>query len=86
MNKERYIMSFTTGGLFRCESVKLAEMFVELKDWNQVQDRVISNNLLQARTLNTSKRVGREITSRLKTLSPQELCLLVSSNPHDVCE
>jgi hypothetical protein len=70
-------MSFTTGGLFLRESVKLAEMFLQLADWNAVQEKVTAENLLQTRTLTTSKRVSREIISRIKTLYPDELDLLI---------
>ncbi|WP_039960780.1 BrxA family protein, partial [endosymbiont of Riftia pachyptila] len=76
MKNNRYSMSFTTGSLFHRESVKLAALYFKLKDWNAVRDKVISENLLQARTLNTSKRVCREIISRLKKLNSSELELL----------
>lgn len=73
MNTEKYIMSFTTGGLFHHDSVKLAELYLDLGDWDSVRDRVIEKNLLQTRTLNTLKRVCSEIVSRLKTLNRNEL-------------
>lgn len=73
-------MSFTTGSLYHRESVKLAALYLELGDWNAVRDKVISNNLLQTRTLNTLKRVCREVISRLKTLSIEELDFLVEAN------
>lgn len=76
-------MSFTTGSLYHRESVNLAELYIEFKDWNVVRDKVLSVNLLQARTLNTSKRVCREIISRLKNLSSNELSLLVEANPQE---
>ena len=76
MNTEKYSMSFTTGSLFHQESVKLAALFLETQDWNLVRDRVLSKNLLQFRTVNTSKRVCREVCSRLKTLNENELDLL----------
>lgn len=76
-------MSFTTGGLFYRESVKLAVLYLELMEWNAVKDKVLSENLLQARTLNTSKRVCREIISRLNKLNPNELSLLVKANPQE---
>ena len=76
-------MSFTTGSLFHHESVKLAALYLELGDWNAVRDKVISNNLLQTRTLNTLKRVCREVISRLKTLSIEELDFLVEANPQE---
>lgn len=83
MNNDRYSMSFTTGGLFHRESVKLAVLYLQFNDWNSVRDKVLSENLLQARTLNTSKRVCREIISRLKNLCPNELDLLVTSNSQE---
>jgi len=76
-------MSFTTGALFHRESVKLAALFLELKDWNAVRNMVLSDNLLQARTQNTLKRVCSEIISRLKTLDPCELELLIQSNTQE---
>lgn len=83
MTSDCYIMSFTTGGLFHQESVKLSLLFLELGDWNAVRDRVLSDNLLQARTLNTSKRVCREIISRLRKLDPREIDLLVHSSTQE---
>jgi hypothetical protein len=77
MKHDRYSMSFTTGSLFYLESVKLAGLYVELNDWNTVRSKVLSENLLQARTQNTLKRVCREIISRLKTLAPREIDLLI---------
>jgi len=83
MKKEKYSMSFTTGGLFYRESVALAMLFVELNDWDSVREKVLSENLLQYRTLNTSKRQCREIISRLKTLAPKELDLLISGSTQE---
>ena len=80
MSNDRYSMSFTTGSLFHRESVKLAALYLELGDWNAVRDKVIAENLLQTRTLNTLKRVCREVISRLKTLSVGELEFLIDAN------
>lgn len=73
-------MSFTAGSLFHRESVELASLYLALGCWNSVRDRVIEENLLQTRTLSTRKRVCREIISRLRTLSPSELELLVEGS------
>ncbi len=83
MKKERYSMAFTTGALFYRESVALAMLFVELNDWNKVRDKVLSENLLQSRTVSTSKRQCREIISRLKTLERGELDLLISGSTQE---
>lgn len=55
----------------------LAKLYLDLQDWDKVRDSALSENLLQIRTLSSAKRVSREIISRLKTLSPNELDLLV---------
>ena len=83
MTSKKYSMSFTTGSLFRQESLKIAELFLNLHDWNAVRKQVLSENLLQSRTLNTLKRVYREISSRLKTLCEEELALMINGTPQD---
>ncbi len=62
MKPERHSMPFTTGNLFHLELVELAVLFLDQGDWNTVRDKVLSDNLLQARMLNTLKRVCREIS------------------------
>lgn len=79
MIPSKYCMAFTTGGLFRYESIKLVKLYKSLGDWNAVYEEAIINNILQVRTLNTMKRVLREVISRLKTLSSEELDFLVQS-------
>lgn len=70
-------MSFSTGGLFSRESVTLSMIFLEIGNWDTVRDKVLTENLLQTRTLTSAQRVCREVISRLKTLNPSELDLLV---------
>jgi hypothetical protein len=79
----RYSMSFTSGTLLHPESVDLATIFLELKDWNGVRNKVVSENRLQARTLNTLKRSCSEIISRIKTLESAELDLLVDGTSQE---
>lgn len=80
MHNEKYSMSFSTGALFHLESVRLAGLYGDLEDWNLVRNQVVEYNVLQARTFNTLQRVCREVISRLKTLIPGELEMLVKSN------
>lgn len=80
MSNDRYSMSFTTGSLFHHESVKLAALYLDLGDWRSVRDKVIAENLLQTRTLNTLKRVCREVISRIRTLSLGELEFLIDGS------
>ena len=80
MSNNRYSMSFTTGGLFQRESAKLVVLYLNLGDWNSVHNKVITENLLQTRTLNTLTRVCSEDVSRHRTLNQDELEFLVESN------
>jgi hypothetical protein len=70
-------MSFSTGGLFSRESAILAMFFSETGNWDTVRNKVLTENLLQTRTLTSAQRVCREVISRLKTLNANELDLLV---------
>lgn len=83
MNNERYSMSFTTGSLFLRESVNVAGLYLDLGNWISVREKVVTENLLQTRTLNTLKRVYREIVSRLRTLSLCELEFLIDCSPQE---
>ncbi|WP_419597111.1 DUF1819 family protein [Thiolapillus sp.] len=83
MNSPRYRMSFSTGGLFLQESVLLATLYGEKKDWDQVRTEVIDNNLLQSRTVSTTKRIVREVIGRLQELDDQERQLLVQGNTEE---
>lgn len=76
-------MSFTTGNLFHRESVNLAALYLDQGDWNSVGNKVVADNLLQARTLNTLKRVFREIVSRLRTMNTRELEFLIEGSHQD---
>lgn len=80
---ERYRISFTSGSLYYCESLKLAELYQSLKDWEAVSDKSLLDNLLQTRTESTAKRVCREVIARLKTLTEGELTHLVEANHQD---
>ena len=79
-NIKKYCMSFTTGGLFQREAMRLTELYQKLGNWESASEEAISQNLLQARTLNSSKRVCREIVARLRTLGSGELDLFVDAN------
>jgi Putative inner membrane protein (DUF1819) len=72
-----YEMSFSTGGLFLTESIKLAASYQTLGEWERVRSQALSDNLLQARTHSTALRVLREVISRIKCLSPRECALLL---------
>lgn len=83
MNNIPYEMSFSTGGLFLTESIKLSLCFRELSDWLKVREQALTDNLLQVRTLSTARRVIREIIARLKCLSTEELALLICGDSEE---
>ena len=78
-----YSMSFSTGALFQQQSVMLAELYAALGDWQSVRAQVLESNLLQSRTKNTAQRVCREIISRLKRLTPDQLLTLADGSSRD---
>lgn len=71
------------GGLFHSESIKILELFNIFHNWNEVSQRALESNILQSRTVSTSKRALREIIARLKTLTMDELDLLSNGSVHD---
>lgn len=76
-------MSFSTGGLFQKESVEIAEVYLQSRDWKKAREHAVSVNLFQSRTLSSSKRRVREVVSRVNTLSISELELLVSGDDQE---
>jgi hypothetical protein len=80
MAKSGYNMSFSLGGLFFIESLRVAEIYMEKKDWNLARDKVLTNNILQARTKSSLKRVTREVISRLRLLTGNQIKLLVTGS------
>lgn len=83
MSDSKYQMSFTTGGLFFNESLQVAELYEKIHDWQKTRDQVLTENLLQARTESSAKRRIREICSRLKLLTEDQLQLLLSGSRHE---
>ena len=83
MVKPGYNMSFTSGGLFFNESLKVAEVFLEKKDWKKVRDTVLENNIIQTRTESSLKRVAREVITRLRLLTNNQLKLLITGYKHE---
>ena len=63
--------------------MKLTELYLEFGDWDSVRDEVVASNLLQTRKVSTTKRVNREVISRLETLNDFELKLLAEGSRQD---
>ncbi len=74
MSQAKYLMSFTTGGLFYAESLLLLDLYSG--NWDDVYNQALEQNTLQTRVVSTAKRVLREIIGRLRTLTGEELELV----------
>ena len=83
LGTEKYVMSFTAGALLHRESIVAAELYRDLDDWAAVRGTIIGENRLQMRTLSASKRIAREVVSRLELLSPAQFTALLDSPRQD---
>ena len=80
MNQGKYKLSFTAASLSLSESLKIAEVFLGCKEWEETKTIVSENNLLQSRTSARTSRSYNELSQRLQTLSVEQLELLVDGN------
>ena len=80
---DRYALSFTSGALLTREAVIAVPLFLEVRDWNTVRDRLRAENLLQARTASSGFRLAREVAQRLAVLTDAELDLLQDASPSE---
>lgn len=80
MTTTQYRLSFTTGDLYYQEAIKAVELYFELQDWAAVRAQIIATNLFQRRTDASTGRILRELLPRLRSLSEQQLDLLVTGS------
>ena len=80
---DKYRLSFTTGGLYYRESIKLAELYLARHDWSEVRQKVLAENLLQLNTHSSQVRTYREVSSRLQQLSDIKLELFMDCSEQD---
>ena len=72
----KYRMSFTVGGLFYQEAIIAANLYINGNDWAKVRGEILKTNLFQSRTSAALERVCREVLSRLKLLSIEQLKII----------
>jgi len=72
MTATSYSVSFTTGGLFLNESVRLAKAYQLLGGWQPAIVELSQNAAFSASKGKSMQRVGREIANRLVTLRELE--------------
>lgn len=78
--ENKYRLSFTSNSLNIEESVRIAELYYQQQDWEQIKSKVLSENILQRKKESTIDRELREIKHRLSTLTENQLKLLVKSD------
>ncbi len=76
----KYRLSFGTGNAYINESNLILKKYLENKDWRETEKYSIENNILQTNTLSSEKRIFREISLRLKSLSQKEQEFFIRSN------
>ena len=79
----RYRLSFSVGGLFLSGASVAAPLFAQNRDWQAVRDAIDADNLLQARTVASARRLSRELIQRLTELTDEELELLLEATATD---
>ena len=78
--KIKYRLSFGTGNAYINESNLILKKYLEIKDWKETEKYSIENNILQTNSLSSTKRIFREISLRLKSLSNEEQEFFIRSN------
>ena len=74
-----YRMSFTTGGLFLNESIEVARLHERGSNWSDTFECALSDGIMTMPREASNRRILREIITRLKTLSKEDLEFLVHS-------
>ncbi|QNA72480.1 DUF1819 family protein [Streptomyces sp. So13.3] len=70
----RYRLSFSVGGLFVQEAPIATDLYLHrTRNWTQVREALDADNLLQARTASSARRMGRELVQRMAELDNNEL-------------
>ena len=82
-SRSEYIMSFSAGALLQEETMRVASVYRECHDWQVTKSEVLDSNLLQARSGETTRRLLREISGRLETLTEDQILLLCNGRPDD---
>ncbi|WP_439619155.1 DUF1819 family protein [Hyphomonas sp.] len=79
----RYRLSFSTGGLFVQESVGAARLALGGCDWDETERLLVDRQIVSYKAISSGKRVAREIVTRLKSLSSEEIEFLVNADRED---
>jgi len=80
---QKYNLGFTSAAFLFRDSVLLAKLYLSLGNWNLVREKVLSENLLQIRTIAAQKRIYSETYTRLKALSEDALEVIANGERDD---
>ena len=83
MSGTRYRLSFSSGGLLYNESLLILDTFQHARNWAATRSMAVENNLLQSRTVNSSKRKTGEVIARIRLLTEDQLNLLRSGSSEE---
>lgn len=75
-----YKLSFTSASLLINDSIKVAEIFNEVKDWKKTKETILKQNILQRKKEGTVIRELQELRHRISTLTSKQLELLLNSD------
>lgn len=75
-----YRLSFSTGGLFVAESVELAEIYTEMRDWTVVKSVAAERGVGRFRAKSSTTRTIRELVTRLSALDDEERSVLLTGS------
>lgn len=81
-----YSFGFTAASLLYRDSVLLAQLYLEHRDWEKVKQAVFQNNLLQIRTFAAQKRIYSEAYTRVKPLSEEAMDILANGTREEQCQ
>lgn len=84
MSATEYSLGFTTGAALIQETVLVAKLFAEHREWGKVREIVLTKNSLQTRTLSSSKKLYGEVSRRLKRLNDDQLNLIENGSGSQV--
>jgi len=79
VTSKNYPLSFTAASLRPDLARIVAEAFLEVEDWELAKQKILSQNLLQARSQHSAVRIEREFRQRLQTLTHAQLKVLASA-------
>ena len=80
---KKYGFSFTACSIILPETIKVLEFYLTKKNWQDVYNFGLTENILQYRTESASKRTLKELISRLMLLSAEDLEFLYNANNYE---